>query len=788
MAQIFQHLSSYIPPGIPITIDSLTRLCYEVNIPSIVGDAVEGRSAEDVRNFCSDLMAGQDTAPDNSQTWTISRDVGNGRWKEIGYSRMQALLLARELEGNAGFGRMRRLENFQNEMHKIREDDLAVVVEYTNCAGDIAAMSWVPHGNILCGTTTHCDTHHQQYNRPGNLLLCSTTLGTLRAFADHRIPRPVVEKGDNSTEAMRRSQDPWLYTSVVFSDYDAIYGLAYSSGFDKTVKVWKVSEKGDSMEMLATWHHDGNVNFVVAARDGSGRVASAADVPSRAVRIYTVDGGNMNESPYEAISCTRTDADGSPHWAYYPATMQWGRAPGTTHLLLVGYSPRGIRSADDNDIPEDKAESGEIMLWDADRGCRVPFASAMTANVFEVAWHPWLARFVVASSRCGPSSEHPAPTQLHIFQQADAKDGGGYFHLQKLDCAASDINELTFMPNSMCHAYVTAGCTDGRVYVWDTAQGNRPMHVLQHGDPLDGVFHDREKEDTGVKFTAWGTSLDRFYSGSSDGVVKVWNVRRRRHPFVRNLLEAPGPISVGAFSPDHAQLAVGDATGRIFLLSMKASDADTSADSEAAAPASHPGPGTAHRPSGRRPAHPCKPLILHSEPPLPLSSSSSSSAASLSSPADVSDDATALGASRRFLDSGQIVIHRNPVVGAVQGPRYAASGLFRPEAHLYRQPDRSLLAAFARLQLESVHASRGVRPRRVVRRPGPRPSAADGERWRAQHQDNRRLDLDDVRCDSTAEAWIALVGDGGWVADVEEDWGYAYEEMPDMIGMDAEAG
>jgi hypothetical protein len=40
-------------------------------------------------------------------------------------------------------------------------------------------------------------------------------------------------------------------------------------------------------------------------------------------------------------------------------------------------------------------------------------------------------------------------------------------------------------PNSLIESYVTASCTDGNTYVWDTAQGDDPIHVLGHGGKFD---------------------------------------------------------------------------------------------------------------------------------------------------------------------------------------------------------------------------------------------------------------------------------------------------------------
>ncbi|KPM35327.1 hypothetical protein AK830_g11248 [Neonectria ditissima] len=754
ISEIARCLSSYEPQAVPATIDALAERCRSeiYNIPSMVKGHLQGRTTEDVRNFCLDLASGQVVSPSNLRVLSISQDVEDLRGKAARASRISSLLLAREMEGNVGFGRTRQLVNFQNEFTKAREDELQVVSEFTNCAGDITAGSWVSDENLICGTTAHSDTHNQQYNKPGNLLLCSATQGTLRSFPDHRIPRPRVEKGENSTEVMRRSQDPWLYSSVVSTDYDKDHDLAFTSSFDKTVKVWKVDPAGRSMESLATWHHAGNVNFVAAAKDGSGRVATAADSPTGAVRIYTVNTDNVAESSYQTLSCSRTDADGSDKWAYFPATLQWGLAPGTHHLLLVGYSPRST-SGEDHDIPDDKRSSGEITLWDAVEGRRIPVMTGSTANVFEVAWHPKLTRFIAATTPCSAIVAHNVRTQIHIFQRDREREDGAYSQFQALDCFASDINELTFMPNSIRHAYVTAACTDGKVYVWDTAQGDKPVHILKHGYPLEAFYEDREREDTGVKFTAWGSSPDRFYTGSSDGVVRVWNVRNRRKPLVRSVLEAPGAISFGAFSPDLSKLAVGDATGRVFILSVDKRDE----------PESH----MVTLPGSNRRVRRSKPLIPHPEPPPPDADPDATEDDGSGSEADIASYSR-----KTYLETQKLTHTRNPVIGAVQGPAYAATGLFRREAHLNDDPELPLLADFERHQQASKVATLGGRRRSMRRIKTPAPPDA---RLAAVHDANYRKDLHVWEMPGTET--VQLVAAGALLSP-EEDWGFAYEELP----------
>ncbi|KAM0199962.1 hypothetical protein ACHAPI_003062 [Fusarium lateritium] len=750
IAEITEQISYIVNKRLPATREELMRQIVQGSLP-----VIDGRLRGDMNAFVADLYEGLTADTPRVLSYSVE-PVSEGTKRQEGQlrrtSRLSSLLMAREMEGNRGFHRTRQYLNFQNEFKTLREDDFQMVAEFTSCAGDVTTGAWITNESFLCGTTTHSDTHNQQYNRPGNLLLCSTDKGTLRSFPDHRIPRQRVGKGESSTDAMRQSQDPWLYSSVVSSDYSAENDLAFTSSFDKTVKVWKVDPNGNHMEAVATWQHTANVNFVTVAKDSSGRVAIAADSLADAVRIYTVEKGNEANSSYQSFSCSRTDAEGSDKWTYFPATMQWGRAKGCQHLLLVGYSPRSL-TGDDLDIPEDKRNSGEIILWDADQGQRIPVMTASTANVFEVAWHPLLHRFLVATTPTGLHIvAHRIQTQVHVFQRDKERLGGdGYAQFQALDCYASDINELTFVPNSPGHAFVTAACTDGKVYVWDTARGDKPIHTLQHGKPAEEYYGDREREDTGVKFTAWSTTLDRFYTGSSDGVVKVWNVRRLKKPFVRDIFTAAGPIAWGGFSPDNSKLAVGDATGRCFILSLDDRDI--------------PEPNFMTLPDGRRIRRPV-PLIPHPNPAPPDPATDDDE---MEMDSEVEDDEETYPR-RTYLDTGLLKLTGNPVIGAVQGPLYPSSNLFRREAHLNEDPSAPLLAEFERLQRDSEAASIGRRRRSVRRVKNPVPP---DERLKSIHRGNTSQDLN---LDKLERSKVDDLVRAGALLNIEEDWGFSYEE------------
>ncbi|KAI0536891.1 hypothetical protein GGR58DRAFT_373244 [Xylaria digitata] len=633
------------------------------------------RSSDDINNFLHDLYTKRLNAAPRSLF--IERPNFVAQSEASRANRMSSLLLSREIIGNR-LGAARTYHNFITIAKSNREDYLEPQVEWTNCAGDIMTVSWLSNTDFVCGTTTHSDSHNQQYNKPGNLLLGSAVAKTLRAYPDHRIVRPIVPTGENALDSMVASQDPWLFTSVVSSDYDPSCDLAYTSSFDKTVKVWQ--PKNGSMVALGTWEHAGRVNFVVTSKNSTATVATAADVPTEAVRVYHLNQSNISDSRYDSYSCTRVhDEDYVPSekWAYYPAAIRWGLAPSVNHLLLIGYSPRSP-TGEDHEIPEDKRNSGELCLWDTITKTQVKVNSAKTQNVFEVAWHPSRASFAAATSASQvlEKTDQTPRTQIRIFEMNN--ETSQYGAIKTLDCAAIDINELSIMPNSLLYSYVAAGCTDGKVYVWDTSASDWPMCILEHGDPVEELLGEREEEDVGVKFTAWATTADRLYTGSSDGVVKVWNIRHGKGVLVKDLIEVAAPITYGAFSPDFTRLVIGDGSGRVYLLALE--------DPENEDPPPNPGSASAGflniQMNGGSQHSIRRPRLFLPHPELP--------------PPDAHSTQLMEGqeSAREYLHSAQLMLHPDPTIGAVQGINYARTGLYRTEAHVKEDPNEPLLATF----------------------------------------------------------------------------------------------
>ena len=718
----------------PISLAIIKHAQKRVELARYLCQHLKDRTIDDVENFLQDLPE-FDATRTQLQT-SVARDdfVEQHRRRD---RRLNAARLGREMDGARGVSACMSQLSLQTEACKDLDDSIShIFASFTGCSGNVTTMSWVSNQSILCGATSTMDTRTLDHNKSGNLVLYSAATDTIHSFKDHREVRRAKE-GD----APDLSRAKWLYPSIVSSATDAERGLVFTASFDRSVKIWKVEGNVDtSMSAFGTWPHDGKVNFVATALNGSGLVATAADVSSEAVRVYSVKGDDPGSSAYKSFSCPRHDDSGSDEWAYWPSTLQWGTAPDTQHLLAVGYSPRS-RDGDENQIPEDKRRTGAILLWDSKSGKVIPVHAPTMANVFEVVWHPARALLIVATSRSGPRVARGIRTQVRIWKQdPDRKQTDqGWHEYKTLDCTADDINELTVMPNSFSHAYVTASCTSGEIFVWDTARGDRPIHVLRHGPMIEPAEDedDRRRRDVGVKFTAWGQTPDRLFTGSSDGKVNVWNIRKEQ-PFIRTIMEGEGAIFCGAFSPDRRILAIGDEPGNVWLLA----DPDDHTESWGAA---------------IKKRH--VPVIVESD---------DEDDGNTSEDVDSSDYPR-----KRYLDSGELVMTGNAVIGVVQGPSYHDSIHFDKKSHLNEDPSAPLIPSVERRQQHALRAT--PRRRRKVRRlkPAPPPMTYNLR----LHAANRGKDfnLDDL--DITER--LALSNEGAELEAPEEDLNYeSDEELP----------
>lgn len=265
---------------------------------------------------------------------------------------------------------------------------------------------------------------------------------------------------------------------------------------------------------------------------------------------------------------------------------------------------------------------------------------------------------------------------------------------------------------------------------------------------------EREQEDVGVKFAAWATTTDRLYTGSSDGIVKVWNIRQGKAVLVRRLIEVAGPITYGAFSPDCTKLVIGDGAGRVHLLDLDEGDIE-----DTTKPASST--GLVNLQIGGRKMQVRRPrqIVDHPEPPPPAT--------------DGPKPTAQLGSetAREYLQRGELRLVPDPRIGAVQGPSYADTGLFRAEAHRHGDANEPLLSVFERLQQDNNLYSG---PRRVSRRAPAVRKIRESQAFEVRHEQNYALDLDFQSLDLGTR--LELETDRVDLAPDEPDYDLNYED------------
>jgi hypothetical protein len=202
----------------------------------------------------------------------------------------------------------------------------------------------------------------------------------------------------------------------------------------------------------------------------------------------------------------------------------------------------------------------------------------------------------------------------------------------------------------------------------------------------------REVADTGVKFASWGHTSDRFYTGASDGRVKAWDIRAAQgNAFVRNILEVSGGISAGAFSKNFSRLLIGDATGKVHLLGIDDSDLEEGNFTGLSTSSTSSLRGLGNVESLSRSMKRPKTIVPHPEPPAPEGPEMKVEEIELTGP-DIA---------RVFLEEGQLALHPDRKIGAIQGPNYHETQLYRSEAHEYQDETEALLPEWqARQQCE----------------------------------------------------------------------------------------
>jgi WD40 repeat protein len=416
---------------------------------------------------------------------------------------------------------------------------------------DVTCVAWAPNGNkFAAGAIAIDDERSMQYNRPNNLLLGDMDKNSLQELPEHHVARPTVSDSHNvnSLQAMQETQDPRLFKTVAAVDFSEDSRALYSAGSDGVVRMYDAST-GTCISSLRQ-----KAEVALLTSNSNGLLASGSHCSDDG-SISVIRCHSDRLEPVSQLGPIRANVESS--LPIFPSSLKWG-AGKYSHLLLAGFAS--------DSYDEDRLAAGEIFLWDSTADQKIDLPAAR--NVFDVAWNPFpssgASLFAVAGARVGKINR----SSIQCF----APDQGRAKCVIEWDCPAFDINDVVYCPHD--DNLIAAGATDGKVYVWDKRTAGRdqnPLHILAHDPTMNVLDRDRDVEiaDTGVRFLSWSATGNRLYSGSSDGVVKVWNpYRTTQDALVRDVATFNSAVMSGAFSSDYHDLLIGEDQSQLNLLGV----------------------------------------------------------------------------------------------------------------------------------------------------------------------------------------------------------------------------
>ncbi|QDS77013.1 hypothetical protein FKW77_006296 [Venturia effusa] len=452
-------------------------------------------------------------------------------------------LLRRELAG---------AKTAERSIRRTIYDSLAPSRSWTGTSGDVGTLAWSPDGqHFAAGSMCIVDASSMQYNRQNNLLFGNKQRSTVYELPEHHRPREMPKEGANASYSMHVSQDPRLFYTVSMVDFSRDGSHMFSVGYDNFLRSYKIVNGRCEQKWAADYGTE--VDLLSTSRHLDLLATGSRDIGA-GIRIYGTQGG-AEEITRFGSGKAQTFLDKK----VFPSALRWGTHSSVRNYLLAGFSPT---SGDEAYV----TTHGETCLWDVSR--RVPISVTPPAgNIFDVAWSPGSARFATACSAYSNSKSKGTRSVIRICSPIST-DSWSHRGLE-LECPARDINDVIFCPFD--ENYVAAGATNSKVYVWDLRMPDTLLQRFSHGAPLAELEPGRPQEDTdcGVRFCGWGDSRERLVTGSSDGVVKVWDIHRApRDAHIRDIATFDTGIMSGAFNRDFSSLLIGEVNGTVNLLEV----------------------------------------------------------------------------------------------------------------------------------------------------------------------------------------------------------------------------
>ncbi|USP80888.1 hypothetical protein yc1106_08162 [Curvularia clavata] len=439
-------------------------------------------------------------------------------------------------------------------------DTIGPSATWIGASSDIHTVAWASDGErFAAGAVAVDDPDSMQYNRPNNLLFGNMMHGSIRELAEHYKNREKTETGANSSHAMFASQDPKLYTTVSSVAFSTSGNCMYSAGYDKHIGIWFTATGSMQPVLGAKLNVNDPIDILSVNHSHTGVLATAARVARKSIRVLRID--EEDPSRFDKLSLHSDKAVSRLDLNILPSALRF--EPKFGALLLAGFGANLKETGFDT--------TGDLCLWDIQAESPLTIYGS-NKNIFDVAFNPNRSSMPAFAAGCvaGANVNKGMRSVIRLY---DLNTLGKFTCPVEFECKALDINDVVWCPHD--EHLLAAGCTDGRTYVWDIRRPNDPLRVVSHGRSLmplqDGVKH--ELTDTGVRFLSWGENATRLYSGSSDGVIKVWDVTKANEDtYIKDLITTDSGIMAGAFSADYSKLIVGEVNGAVNVLEVGKND------------------------------------------------------------------------------------------------------------------------------------------------------------------------------------------------------------------------
>ncbi|KAL6705368.1 hypothetical protein ACN47E_007017 [Coniothyrium glycines] len=517
------------------------------------------RDKHSIQAFLQDVRLGKDIGVPHIYRVAAARP--NDTMSTSQKQSTRSLLRQRELGRQSCRGWQSASKPISYKVKNRYMDTLGPVASWTGASSDIHAVAWSPDGESFAAAAVAVDdVDSMQYNRPNNLLFGNTSHYTIHELGEHFKQRQKTEKGANSTHAMFVSQDPKVYNTVCAVAFSASGRLMYSAGYDETVCIWHTDSKytdsnSQQPSLGAKVNVKAQLDMLTVNPIYNGVLAVAAKVTEdKAIRLLTIHDED-NPSQFSKINFHSTKAVSRSDLKLLPTALRF--EPNFGEHLLAGFGANVHDKGFDT--------TGDLCLWDI-RSQEQLHIHGSNKNVFDIEFNPNRQHMPLFAAGCvaGANVNRGVRSLIRLY---DLNGPNKYSCPLEIECKALDMNDVVWCPYD--EYLIAAGCTDGKSYVWDLRWPNDPIHVLSHSRSLmplqDGIKH--EVTDTGVRFLSWGENATRLYSGSSDGVVKVWDVTRAADDtFVKDLVTFNSGIMTGAFSQDSSKLVLGEVNGSVNVL------------------------------------------------------------------------------------------------------------------------------------------------------------------------------------------------------------------------------